>query len=115
MEGTLIGIITSVDDLNGEASVAVAGGRKRYIFDYHCDKISFDIRNQEVDETVASGTFKLPDINSGNHDEVEVEITAWSEKATETSPEKIILCRNSLLSATRSSVLDFVGDFNSHY
>jgi len=115
MEGTLIGIITSVDDLNGEASVAVAGGRKRYIFDYHCDKVSFDIRNQEVDETVASGTFKLPDINSGNHDEVEVEITAWSEKATETSPEKIILCRNSLLSASRSSVLDFVGDFNSHY
>jgi tetratricopeptide (TPR) repeat protein len=113
-EAPLIGIIKEVDSLKGEASVAVAGGKKRYIFDYHCN-LTFEIRDDEVDELVASGTLRLPDINSTNHDDFDVEVSAWAKPPADEHSEKATECRKELVKAVRVSVLDFVGDFNGHY
>lgn len=113
-EAPLIGIVKEVDSLKGEASVAVAGGKKRYIFDYHCN-LNFEIRDEDVDELVASGTLRLPDINSTNHDDFDVEMSAWTKPPADEHSEKATECRKALVKAVRVSVLDFVGDFNSHY
>eukprot|EP00545_Synedropsis_sp_CCMP1620_P013323 CAMPEP_0119010730 /NCGR_PEP_ID=MMETSP1176-20130426/5204_1 /TAXON_ID=265551 /ORGANISM="Synedropsis recta cf, Strain CCMP1620" /LENGTH=601 /DNA_ID=CAMNT_0006963443 /DNA_START=51 /DNA_END=1856 /DNA_ORIENTATION=- len=113
-EAPLVGIITEVDSLTGDASVAVAGGRKRYIFDYHCN-LKFEIRDEDVDELVASGSIKLPDINSTNHDDFDVELSAWTKPPADEHNEKATECRKALVKAVRVSVLDFVADFNGHY
>jgi tetratricopeptide (TPR) repeat protein len=109
----LVGVILSVDDLVGEASVAVVGGRKRYIFDFHC-KMDYEIRDVDVDEVVASGSIAIPDVNSGNHNECEIEISAWRKEPVE-NMEKAMECRKLLVKALRVSILDFVNDFNEHY
>jgi tetratricopeptide (TPR) repeat protein len=113
-EAPLVGVITKVDDLTGEASVAVAGGRKQYIFDYHCN-LDFEIKDEDVDEVVASGTLCLPDINSTNHDDFEVELPAWTKSPSDEFAEKAKECRKALVKAVRVSVIDFVEDFNGHY
>ena len=71
-EAPLVEVIKKVDDFTGEASVAVAGGRKQYIFDYHCN-LDFEIKDEDIDEVVASGIRCLPDINSTNDDDFEVD------------------------------------------
>jgi len=114
-EGSLTGVVTSIGELEGEASVAVAGGRKRYIFDYHCSKMNYEIHDKDVDQVLASGILKLPDINSGNHDSVEVEATSWTRKPSEEYIERATKCQKSLLTSVKDSVLKFVEDFNNHY
>ena len=110
---TLQGTITTVSNLLGDASVAVAGGRKRYIFDFHGD-VEFDIKDG-MDDVVASGTIRLPDVNSGNYSDFEIEVGAWKITPSVEMQELAGNVRADLVKAVRVSVQDFVNDFNGHY
>jgi tetratricopeptide (TPR) repeat protein len=104
--------VTSVSKLKGEASVALAGGRKRYIFDFHIE-LDFEIKDDE--KVVAAGTILIPDVNSGNCNDFETENCAWKTSPSTDKYEMAIEMRNQLVKAVRVSVLDFVNDFNGHY
>ena len=112
MEAPLVAMVTKVDTLTGDASVAIAGGKKRYIFDYHAE-VCFEIRDD--DDIVASGSLKLPDINSASHDELEVEIPAWKTNPSEEYANAANCCRTGLVGSVRASVQRFVEAFNHHY
>eukprot|EP00934_Nitzschia_sp_Nitz4_P001172 Nitzschia sp. Nitz4//scaffold2_size372955//143616//144821//NITZ4_000404-RA/size372955-processed-gene-0.25-mRNA-1//1//CDS//3329546721//1172//frame0 len=107
--GSLVGTVCKVDTVTGEASVAIASGKKRYIFDFHCG-VDFEVRKD--DDVVASGTLKLPDICSTHHHELEIEFQKWKKSS---SQPDILQCRESLVSQIRESVKLFVTDFNEFY
>jgi len=104
--------VKAVTGMTGDASVAVTGGKKRYIFDYHCE-VEYDILDED-DCVVASGVLKLPDINSACLQEMEVEIQGWKKSPTEKVSE-VEECRNTLVDEIRNSVYSFVSDFNAQY
>ena len=113
-DGAHVGVITKVDSLTGDASVAVVGGKKRYIFDYHAS-LEYEIRDESVDEVIASGSFKLPDINSASHDELEVDVPSWKKCPSAALEATATQCRMLLIDAVRNAVQEFVKDFNAHY
>ena len=51
-----IASVKGVLDVKGDTSVAIAGGKKRYIYDYHAT----------VEYIVASGSLRLPEVHSAN-------------------------------------------------
>ena len=112
--GAHVGVVIKVDSLTGDASVAVVGGKKRYIFDYHAS-LQYEIRDESVDEVIASGSFNLPDINSASHDELEVDVPSWSKSPASAVEMNATQCRTLLIDSVRNAVQDFVNDFNAHY
>jgi hypothetical protein len=110
---SLIGVVTEVKDITGDASVANVSGKKRYIFDFH-GTVVYDIRDYGTEEVIASGSFKLPDICSTHHEELEVLVEGWKK-----SPSENVMvakeCRDSFVSELRESVKLWVNDFNSTY
>ena len=56
--------VKGVLDVKGDASVAIAGGKKRYIFDYHAT-VEYEI-SDGGGEVVASGSLRLPEVHSAN-------------------------------------------------
>jgi len=108
-----VAMITTVENLKGDASAAICGNKKRYIFDFHCS-LNFEIRDDEVDEVVASGTLELPDVNSASHEETEVHMS-WKQIPSNDYKENANKCREELVASARSSVIYFVHDFNEHY
>lgn len=109
-----IGVITTVNDLTGEASVALTGGKKRYIFDYHLT-LQYEIRDNSDDTAIASGSLKLPDICSTSHEELEVDVMAWSKAPISDLESDATECRTLLIAEVRAAVQQFVKDFNDHY
>jgi Activator of Hsp90 ATPase, N-terminal/Tetratricopeptide repeat len=117
METTVDGImykvkIASVDELTGDASVAVVGGKKRYIFDFHA-KAKYEIKD-DGDAVVAKGVVRLPDICSTHHDEIEVLFDPW-KKAPKKDADEVTAVRETLAETLRSNVQLFVQDFNAMY
>jgi len=106
--------ITEVKEITGDASVAVVSGKKRYIFDLHC-KLKFEIKEDSTDDVIASGTFKLPDICSTHHEELEVESSGWKKKPSTANAQIANDCRLRIISEVRESVKLWVKDFNNHY
>lgn len=109
----LVGVVTELKDITGEASVAMVSGKKRYIFDFH-GTVVYEIRDRDTGDVIASGSFRLPDICSTHHEELEVLVEQWKK-----SPSKheivAIECRDSLVSELRESVKLWVNDFNNTY
>lgn len=112
--GSLLGLVTDVKDLSGDASVANVGGKKRYIFDFH-GKVMIDIREADTEEVIASGSFKIPDLCSTHHEELEVEIQGWKKAPSSDRAMTAIECRDGLVSQVRESVKIWVSDFNKEY
>eukprot|EP00956_Cyclotella_meneghiniana_P009807 scaffold13586_cov82-Cyclotella_meneghiniana.AAC.1 len=114
---TYIAQVKGVDGLVGDASVALAGGKKRFIYDFHTD-VKYEIMNDEK-ECVASGSLKLPDINSAHTaaEELEVEILRWSKSPVKEDCDAsgVDMCRNLLVGEVRKSVLKFVERFNANF
>jgi len=107
------GRVEKVSELNGDASVAMTNGKKRYIFDYNAE-VTYEIVDQS-DDVVATGTMKLPDICSGvTNEDLEVVILGW-KKAPSENMEQVTECRTELSHEIRKSVLTFVQEFNSFY
>jgi activator of HSP90 ATPase len=107
-------VITEVNDLTGEASVAIVSGKKRYIFDLHCN-VKFKIKEADTDNVLASGKFRLPDICSTHHEELEVEFNGWKKKPSSEHETVANDCRQRLASEVRESVKLWVSDFNNQY
>jgi predicted RecA/RadA family phage recombinase len=112
--GGHLGVVTEVKDMTGDASVAIVSGKKRYIFDFHC-KTKFKIKETETNDVLASGTFRLPDICSTHHEELEVEFGGWKKSPSSELESMANDCRQRLESELRESVKLWVADFNSHY
>ena len=122
-DATYVAMIKKVKDLTGDASVAIVGGKKRYIYDFHAS-LEYEIVDDNQN-TVASGSLKLPDVNSAtavDEDEIEVEIFAWkkapsanNDETNENIVQDAIECRNMLVTDVRKSVLRFVEKFNSNF
>ena len=108
--------IASIEELTGDASVAIAGGKKRYIFDFHV-RLNYEINDPDKNnEVIAKGTVRLPDICSTSHEELEVAFqTAWLQKPPRDMEEEALAARTSLASELRKSVQMWVQDFNNQY
>ena len=107
-------VISKVDSLTGDASVAITNGKKRYIFDYHV-KLKFEIRDEDADEVLGDGTINIPDICSTSHDELEVIFAGWKKRPTSGHQASASECQAALISEIRTSVQRWVEDFNHHY
>ena len=59
-----IASVKGVLDVKGDASVAIAGGKKRYIYNYHVT-VKYEI-SDGGGEVVASGLLRLPEVHSAN-------------------------------------------------
>jgi activator of HSP90 ATPase len=112
--------ITTVDELNGDASVAVVSGKKRYIFDFHV-KLKYEIKhiNDNDDDSgavvVAKGVVRLPDICSTHHEELEVDFDGWKKRPAPEIVEAVTAVRILLANELRAQVQQFVQDFNDMY
>jgi Activator of Hsp90 ATPase, N-terminal/Tetratricopeptide repeat len=107
--------ITSVDELTGDASVAMAGGKKRYIFDFHV-VMKFEIKDSKDNKlVVGSGIVRIPDISSVSHDELEVTFDGWKECPSTDCIDKAMKLRSLFVTELRKSVQDWVQDFNNQY
>lgn len=117
---TYVAMVKKVKDMTGDASVALAGGKKRYIYDFHLSA-DFEILN-DANDVVASGSLILPDINSATtaEEELEVDIGAWNQAPNSDNEggrvvSDAVECRKLLVSDVRKSVLKFVEQFNSQF
>lgn len=106
--------ITEVKDVEGDASVAMVSGKSRYIFDLRC-KVKFEIKDSTLDDVIASGSLKIPDICSTDHDELEVEIGGWKTKPSGANQQVANDCRLRIISEVRESIKLWVEDFNNQY
>jgi hypothetical protein len=112
--GVVVAVVTEVKDMIGDASVANVGGKKRYIFDFHCE-VSFDIRESDTDDVLATGTLNLPDICSTHHEELEVTFNGWKKAPASEHEQTAAACRDALNFEVRESVSLWVKDFNEQY
>eukprot|EP00986_Skeletonema_menzelii_P019586 scaffold28542_cov148-Skeletonema_menzelii.AAC.2 len=116
-QSTYVAVVKEVESLTGDASVALAGGKKRYIYDFHAS-IKYDILN-DGDEQIASGKLALPDINSATtaEEELEVDISGWNKAPSGegVNLEDAVTCQNLLVQDVRKSVLRFVEKFNANF
>lgn len=106
--------VIKVESLTGDASVAIIGGKKRYIFDFHA-KLKFEVWDATGDEQVAKGSLHLPDICSTSHDELEVNFTGWKDHPSSSQLEHAIKCQHELINQIRVNVHQWVEDFNQMY
>lgn len=110
--------IVKVDDLTGDASVATAGGKKRYIFEFH-SKLMYEIKDPEikdpVEKVIASGVVRLPDISSTSHEELEITFEAWKKAPSQAAEEDALGARGALAEELRASVQRWVNDYNEKY
>lgn len=114
---TYVARVKDVESLTGDASVAIAGGKKRYIYDFHTD-VKYEILNEKVSKCIASGSLKLPDINSAHtaEEELEVDVLKWKKAPKdETGAADVEVCRSLLVGEVRKSVLQFVERFNANF
>jgi len=107
--------VTEVEDISGDASVANVSGKKRYIFDLHCKKLIFEIREDSTGDVIASGKLNLPDICSTHHEELEVEGLGWKKRPSSENNQVANDCRLRIVSEIRESVKLWVKDFNNQY
>jgi tetratricopeptide (TPR) repeat protein len=112
--GPTAAIVTKVENMVGDASVAIVSGKKRYIFDFHC-KISFDVRNPDTQDVLATGSLQLPDICSTHHEELEVTFSGWTKSPEGECIQNASDCQVALCSEIRESVKLWVTDFNEMY
>eukprot|EP00984_Skeletonema_dohrnii_P001008 scaffold320_cov108-Skeletonema_dohrnii-CCMP3373.AAC.11 len=116
-QSTYVAVVKEVQSLTGDASVALAGGKKRYIYDFHTS-VKYDIID-DGDEQIASGTLALPDINSATtaEEELDVDISGWKKAPSGegVNLEDAVACQNLLVQDVRRSVLRFVEKFNANF
>jgi tetratricopeptide (TPR) repeat protein len=110
--------IVKVDDLTGDASVATAGGKKRYIFEFH-SKLNYEIKDPEikdpVEKVIASGAVRLPDISSTSHEELEITFETWKKAPSQATEANALAARAALADELRASVQRWVNDYNEKY
>lgn len=114
---TYVAVVKEVKSLTGDASVALAGGKKRYIYDFHAT-IEYDILD-DGDDQIASAMLNVPDINSATtaEEELEVDILGWKKEpdGEGVNLEGVNSCRDMLVQDVRKSVLRFVEKFNTSF
>ena len=113
----LVAKITKVDELTGEGSVAMTGGKKRYIFDFHA-KMTYEMNaGGESGKGIAKGVVRLPDICSTHYEDEELEVTfeSWKKAPPAQSSELCIAARTQLAAALRNTVQTWVTEFNSQF
>jgi Activator of Hsp90 ATPase, N-terminal/Tetratricopeptide repeat len=115
-------IVTTLDKLEGHASVAMAAGKKRYIFEYEA-KIKYEIQSRKQDDAgdakptvVATGTAELPDISSIHiDDDLEINFTAWKKRPKPEAEANAVKVRSDFVGHLRQQVKSWVKDFNEQY
>ena len=112
-DAAYVAVVTKVCDLTGDASVALSGGKKRYIYDFHLG-VEYEVRVNGEDRA-ASGTLRLPDVNSANYQSLEVEVPAWTKAPEEGAVQGSLDCQQLLIQDVRRSVIEFVEKFNSNF
>ncbi|GAX29214.1 hypothetical protein FisN_28Lh042 [Fistulifera solaris] len=113
-DSTLEVSISKVDDLTGDASVAITGGKKRYIFDFHV-KLKYEMKETGTDDVIAKGSVALPDICSGHHEEIEINFSAWSRKPPSALATSAQDMQQRLAKQLRANIQAWVEDFNAQY
>jgi Activator of Hsp90 ATPase, N-terminal/Tetratricopeptide repeat len=118
-------VVTKLDKLDGHASVAMAAGKKRYIFEYEA-KIKYEIQSRTHEESdnggdakptvVASGTAELPDISSIHiDDDLEINFRAWKKSPKADVEAKAVKARSDFVDHVRQQVKAWVKEFNEQY
>ena len=124
-----VAAVRGVSDVKGDASVAMSGGRKRYIYDYQAT-VEYEITDADGGDVVASGSLRLPEVHSANtssagnvEEELEVEVLAWKRAPSQDDDSggsagrvgDCVECRKVLVTDVRRSVLGFVEKFNENF
>jgi tetratricopeptide (TPR) repeat protein len=105
--------VVSVEEMTGDASVAiVANGKKRYIFDFHT-RLKFEVK--QSDNVIAEGIVRLPDICSTHHEEIEVLFDAWKKRPKKDFAQEVEALRDDFARELRNNVQAFVQDFNAQF
>eukprot|EP00816_Leptocylindrus_hargravesii_P001839 CAMPEP_0196809880 /NCGR_PEP_ID=MMETSP1362-20130617/9751_1 /TAXON_ID=163516 /ORGANISM="Leptocylindrus danicus, Strain CCMP1856" /LENGTH=542 /DNA_ID=CAMNT_0042184699 /DNA_START=11 /DNA_END=1636 /DNA_ORIENTATION=+ len=100
-------VVTKVDSISGDASVAVVSSKKRYIFDFST-KIEFDVTD-DTDEKVASGELKLIDIHSASTDDDSYDIEfKWTKTPNVANIDQVDACRKLFTESVCESVKKFI-------
>jgi Activator of Hsp90 ATPase, N-terminal/Tetratricopeptide repeat len=117
-------VVTKLDKLEGHASVAMAAGKKRYIFEYEA-KIKYEVQSRNQDNSdggdakptvVASGTAELPDISSIHiDDDLEINFRAWKKSPKADVEAKAVKARSDFVDLVRQQVKAWVMEFNEQY
>lgn len=106
--------VVKVEKLDGHASVAIAGGKKRYIFEYEAS-LEYEIKS-ESDRVVASGVAQLPDISSTHlDDDLEILFDSWKKRPGPEAESKALKARSNFVDQVRLQVKNWVQDFNEQY
>jgi Activator of Hsp90 ATPase, N-terminal len=87
--------------------VALAGGKKCYIFDFHV-KMTYEMKDA-VSNAAETGKVRIPDISSALHDELDV---VFEDSG---NPAHANCTRTCLASEIRKQVQLWVNDFNKKY
>jgi hypothetical protein len=106
--------VVKVEKLDGHASVAIAGAKKRYIFEYEA-RLEYEIKS-ESDAVVASGVAHLPDVSSTHlDDDLEIMFDSWKKRPGPDSEKKALKARSNFVDQIRIQVKQWVQDFNEQY
>lgn len=113
---TYVAVVKKVSEVAGDASVALAGGKTRYIYDFRVG-VEYEVRD-DGGALAAAGALRLPDVNSATTADaaaLEVEVPAWTQVPGEGAAQDASECRRLLIQDVRQSVLGFVEKFNTNF
>jgi tetratricopeptide (TPR) repeat protein len=106
--------VVDVKELNGHASVALAGRKKRYIFEYDV-KLEYEIKIRQEDKSIVKGEVRLPDICSTHLEEVDITFATWRTRPPKELEAEALLIRDQLADELNLQVKAWVDDFNGNY
>lgn len=113
VHGEYAAVVSEVNSITGDASVAIVSGKKRYIFDFSCS-IKVDFSDDQSDD-IASCEIKLIDIHSAASDEEYDMEFKWKKRPPGGKASPVDECKKQLSTSIRECINNFIQDFNNQY
>ncbi|GMH54391.1 hypothetical protein TrRE_jg6812, partial [Triparma retinervis] len=109
---SLVAKVSELKDVNGDASVVVSRGKKRYIFDLSCD-LKFEVVDSDDDTVLGKGSMSLPDISSTAASDGDWELQlSWKKGG---GNEGVTRLGKQFQESIKGSLTKFVQQFNSEF
>ena len=109
---SLVVKVSELKDVNGDASVVVSRGKKRYIFDLSCN-LKFEVWDSDDDTVLGKGSLSLPDISSTAASDGDWELLlSWKKGGGNEGVKRL---GKQFLDNIKLSLAKFVQVFNSEF
>lgn len=110
--------IVKISDVSGHASIVLAGGKKRYIYEFNCC-LDYEMKDADDDALAVSGKVRLPDICSTVDDELDVTFESTKNHSAASSliggHNQVQEMKNGLANELRKQVGVWINDFHGRY